>query len=94
MADDYCNQCGMNENHCRCPAVRPGWLDRQIQDAIGSQPHVLKAEIADLRAQLAARDAEVGRLRDLLSRYYHEVPLGHQPHMIAHLVEAVLKGEG
>lgn len=47
-----------------------------------------------LRWQLAARDAEVTRLRYLLSRYYREVPLGHQPHMIAHLAEAALKGEG
>lgn len=55
-------------------------------------PHV--CDVAALRAQLAARDAEVTRLRDLLSRYYREVPLGHQPHMIAHLAEAALKGEG
>lgn len=33
---------------------------------------------------------EVGRLRSLLRRYRTETPLGHQPHMIAHEVDAVL----
>ena len=30
---------------------------------------------------------ELGLLRMLLARYRDETPLGHQPHMIAHLVD-------
>ena len=33
---------------------------------------------------------EIERLRGLLTRYRDETPLGHQPHMIAHLVDEVL----
>jgi len=36
-------------------------------------------------------EAEVERLRALLIRYRTETPLGHQPHMIAHEVDAALK---
>ena len=32
------------------------------------------------------------RILALLLRYRNEVPLGHQPHMIAHLVDEVLNG--
>lgn len=33
------------------------------------------------------------KLRELLGRYRNEVPLGHQPHMIAHEVDTALEGE-
>ena len=39
---------------------------------------------AELRAEREA-------LRVLLARYRNEVPVGHQPHMIAHEVDAALK---
>jgi hypothetical protein len=35
--------------------------------------------------------AENERLRALLTRYRNETPLGHQPHMVAHEVDAALK---
>lgn len=72
---------------CKCREEGCAICDPPFKSAI-------QEELAALRAQLAERDAEVTRLRDLLSRYYREVPLGHQPHMIAHLAEAALKGEG
>ena len=39
--------------------------------------------------EIALQD-KVRRLHILLARYRDEVPLGHQPHMIAHLVDAEL----
>jgi hypothetical protein len=33
---------------------------------------------------------EIERLRELLYRYRNEVPLGHQPHMMVHLVDEAL----
>ena len=44
-----------------------------------------------LERELNAAKAEVERLRELLIRYRNETPLGHQPHMIAHEVDAALK---
>jgi hypothetical protein len=38
----------------------------------------------------ADRWREQQRLRELLARYRDETPLGHQPHMIAHLVDEAL----
>ena len=48
---------------------------------------------------LSERDrlrAELAECQRLLHRYRNETPLGHQPHMIAHEVDAALaaKGEG
>lgn len=34
--------------------------------------------------------ARMGKLETLLKRYRKETPLGHQPHMIAHLVDEIL----
>lgn len=45
---------------------------------------------ADRAEQLEAR-AE--RLADALRRYRNEVPLGHQPHMLAHEVDALLRDQ-
>jgi hypothetical protein len=42
-------------------------------------------------ARLKELETEVERLRALLTRYRNETPLGHQPHMIAHEVDAALK---
>jgi len=39
--------------------------------------------------EIALQD-KVRRLHILLARYRDEVPLGHHPHMIAHLVDAEL----
>ena len=39
--------------------------------------------------EIALQD-KVRRLHILLARYRDEVPLGHQPHMIAHFVDAEL----
>lgn len=36
---------------------------------------------------------ENGELRRLLERYRDETPLGHQPYMIAHLVDKILGRE-
>ena len=36
------------------------------------------------------KQAEIDRLRSLLARYRDETPIGHQPHMIAHLVDEAL----
>lgn len=44
-------------------------------------------------AELNALRGRVVELEDLLCRYRNEVPLGHQPHMIAHLVDAALAGQ-
>ena len=41
------------------------------------------------QVQMAHVDA-AGELERLLLRYRTETPLGHQPHMIAHEVDAVL----
>lgn len=50
---------------------------------------IMADEIDRLRAELA-------ECQRLLHRYRNETPLGHQPHMIAHEVDAALaaKGEG
>ena len=47
-------------------------------------------EAATLRAEVERLRAENARLRGLLRRYRAETPLGHQPHMIAHEVDAAL----
>ena len=36
-------------------------------------------------------EAENAQLKSLLHRYRTETPLGHQPHMIAHLADAALE---
>ena len=48
--------------------------------------------VADLMAQVADIAAERDELLALVIRYRKETPLGHQPHMIAHLAdEAIAK---
>ena len=48
-------------------------------------------ENADVMVGRDRLHAEAERLRALLTRYRNETPLGHQPHMIAHEVDATLK---
>lgn len=43
--------------------------------------------------EIAALRADAERLRGLLTRYRNETPLGYQPHMIAHEVDAALRQE-
>jgi len=40
--------------------------------------------VGELREQITV-------MRELLTRYRNEVPLGHQPHLIAHKVDKVLE---
>ena len=44
----------------------------------------------NLAFELVWSRAEIERLRGFLARYRDETPLGHQPHMIAHLVDEAL----
>jgi hypothetical protein len=55
----------------------------------GSVEWSLKEGLA-LLAALDARDARIATMEGLLRRYRHELPSGHQPHMICHEVDAVL----
>ncbi len=48
------------------------------------------ARIRELEAQLAAHEKVYAEMRALLVRYRTETPLGHQPHMIAHVVDELL----
>lgn len=56
-----------------------------------------EAEAYAAAREAAARQAEretVAELRRLLARYRDETPLGHQPHMIAHLADKALGRAG
>ena len=48
--------------------------------------------LAALHEYGAEVEAERDALRKMLIRYRNEVPLGHQPHMIAHEVDAAMEG--
>ena len=50
----------------------------------------LKQEIESLRQQLAECEKQIVMLRNLLSRYRNETPVGNQPHMICHEVDEAL----
>lgn len=73
----------MNEDHNSAPVKYTVRLsaDRRAQNlqAIDWQDRDLLAEIKCLRA--------------LLTRYRNEVSIGHQPHMIVHLVDEVMKAK-
>lgn len=77
-----------------------GWMNaasfhRQKADQLRELPE-LDAKAAEIAEQVAfdagaaSRDAEIAELVALLTRYRNETPLGHQPHMIAHLVDEAL----
>lgn len=59
----------------------------------------LRNAVPQIVAALNAADeadalrARVAELRELLRRYRTETPLGHQPHMIAHLVDELLEAK-
>ena len=61
--------------------------------ALQAERDALHAEIDDCHKRMlvlqAERDALLS-LRTLLQRYRDETPLGHQPHMIAHVVDTAL----
>lgn len=59
----------------------------EIEPYIGSISYNMRMQAEKQRDELAV---SVRRLHILLARYRDEVPLGHQPHMIAHLVDAEL----
>lgn len=50
----------------------------------------LKIEHDTLADHFKTLEAEVAELVSLLARYRNETPLGHQPHMISHLVDEAL----
>lgn len=52
-----------------------------------------QSAIDTLRAEVERLRKEVQRLTAFLRRYRDEVPLGHQPHMIAHEVDAALAAQ-
>jgi hypothetical protein len=60
------------------------------QTALTTRAQVEIAEAQTDAAELVRLRAEVSMLRSLLRRYRTETPLGHQPHMIAHEVDAAL----
>ena len=51
----------------------------------------MNEKMIELNTRLEAAEKDVVRLRELLRRYRNETPLGHQPHMIAHEVDAALE---
>lgn len=88
MTDLYgqCNHCGENltAGHSCSGMLR----NRAFFDAHSVKLRPSYDAIAAERDALAARLAEALRL---LRRYRTETPLGHQPHMIAHEADAVLR---
>ncbi len=74
------------------PITQPEAL--RLADALGLYYTHLTA-VPDINREAAAElrrlHAENERLRALLTRYRNETPLGHQPHMVAHEVDAALK---
>jgi len=53
----------------------------------------LEEVIARKNERISSLEKQVYQGKALLTRYRDEVPLGHQPHMIAHVVDGYL-GEG
>jgi len=51
----------------------------------------LFCEIETLRSRVAELEARVDEARKLITTYRHQTPLGHQPHMIAEIVDKWLK---
>jgi uncharacterized coiled-coil protein SlyX len=47
--------------------------------------------IAELYEIVAKKDKRLNELEFYLNEYHSKVPLGHQPHMVAHKVEELLK---
>lgn len=65
-------------------------LDRKLK---AGWIRVCQTSIGDVVAENKALRTEIEAMRELLRRYRDEVPLGHQPHMIAHEVDAAIDRE-
>ncbi len=65
-------------DHVRVGACKAIWPDRYVDERIRDVAAALK------RAE---------RLAEALRRYRNEVPLGHQPHMLAHEVDDLLRDQ-
>ncbi len=68
------------EKHDLIHALECGYCFKEMRERAESS----EAKIADL-------ERENKELRALVYRYRHETILGHQPHMIAHLADAILE---
>ena len=84
---------GMKVDHMMIEAdkdvIRIAALERDLAAAQAKfHSHLGERDAETFRANKA--EAEAAALRVLLLRYRNEVPLGHQPHMIAHLVDAAI----
>jgi hypothetical protein len=51
---------------------------------------MLLKQIEVLDFSIAKKDAALKVLIDVATRYRNETPLGHQPHMIAHVADAAI----
>lgn len=59
--------------------------------AVHANAQIRVAEASIDANELTRLRAEVAELRAMLTRYRTEVPLGHQPHMLAHKVDELLQ---
>lgn len=67
------------------------WMEKTHWVRIGAQPGELGMHRADVIKQRFDRLNTInGELLALLIRYRNEIPLGHQPYMIAHKVDAAI----
>ncbi len=74
-----CLLCGCRHDSTGCP-----------QPSSFNDFESLQALYIQKLGDLAAMDRRCREMERLLRRYRKETPLGHQPHMIAHEVDAVL----
>lgn len=76
---------GLRTENERLRTIIPGQVER-LNDELCDENDLLRAE------RDTAREA-LRKVTTLLRRYRTETPIGHQPHMIAHEVDAVLDGK-
>jgi hypothetical protein len=98
MADKKCEHCGLpnpdKNPYCFCdqPFDRAAASDdivKRLRSGCHQFDGVMLGGVLHDKRCLEAAD-ELEQLRDLLRRYREETPLGHQPHMITHEVDAAL----
>lgn len=92
VPDEKCIYCGL-DNMAKCPRGFPGCS--KADDLIaGEDVEFLRllGEHRSLTAEVEGLRARITKMEGLLRRYRNETPLGHQPHMIAHVVDQVLGG--
>lgn len=53
---------------------------------------LLQPALERARVEESALKADNEKLRYIVGRYLRETPLGHQPHMLAHLAEKAMEG--